>query len=320
MADDRSILELLTECRAGQQPSFLLFAAVHYLLLSGADHPLRNFYPSLVGTAATNPASAGPFLKSFCAEYRDDLLPIIRTRLVQTNVVKRVFGLRFALAAIRRICREPVHLIDVGASAGIHLLFDRYRYSIGGRIFGQQDAAVSVETEWRSRAAPPDLDDLPPIASRIGVDLHPVDIRLHSQRLWLRALVWPEDQRKADLLSSALEVVASDPPLIMQGDAIDVCPLLGRVLPPGPRVVFHAATRMHVPPERRPAFDEAIDAIGTGSRFYHVWQEPQWVPHRGCVADSRGAIEMHGSDDEAPIPLVLVDGHLEWMGPLDSPD
>lgn len=317
VADDRSILELLVECRHGQQPSFLLFGAVHYLLLSGADHPLRNFYPSLVGAAAAEPSAAGPFLKDFCARYRDELLDIVRTRLVQTNVVKRVFGLTFALTAIGARCDEPVHLVEVGASAGIHLLFDRYRYEIGGRTFGRRDASVTVETEWRGATEPPNLDDVPPIASRVGVDLHPVDVTRRDERLWLRALVWPEDRRKAELLEAALEVVASDPPTMVKGDAIDVCPALGRSLPPGPRVVFHAATRMHVAPERRAAFDDAIDAMADGSPIYHVWQEPHWAPHRGAAADPRGAIEMHGPGDEAPVALVRVDGHLEWMAPLE---
>lgn len=316
VASERSILELLVDCRAGQQPSFLLFGAVHYVLLSGADHPLRDFYPSLAGAAAADPSGAGPFLKSFCSEYRDELLRIVRTRLVQTNVVKRVFGLRFALNAIRARSDEPVHLVEVGASAGIHLLCDRYRYEIGGRAFGPRDASVTVETEWRGATEPPDLDDVPAIASRIGVDLDPVDVTVDDERLWLRALVWPEDRRKAELLEAALDVVASDPPTMVEGDAIDVCPALGRTLPPGPRVVFHAATRMHVAPERRAAFDDAIDAIGDGGPLYHVWQEPQWAPHRGAAADARGAIEMHGPGDDAPVALVRVDGHLEWMAPL----
>lgn len=136
VARDQPILELLTQRRTGQQASFLLLGAVHYLLLSGVQHPLRDFYPSLVNTLAKEPEEAGPVLLDFCRSYHDELGTLIRTRLVQTNVVKRSVGLLVALWAVRKRSAQPVHLIEVGASAGIHLHFDRYRYVLGSRVFG----------------------------------------------------------------------------------------------------------------------------------------------------------------------------------------
>jgi len=56
-----------------------------------------------------------PRLPDFCRAYRDELAELIRTRLVQTNVVRRPVGLRVALWAVRRRCARPVHLIEVGA-------------------------------------------------------------------------------------------------------------------------------------------------------------------------------------------------------------
>lgn len=316
---EQPILELLTQRRAGQQASFLLFAAIHYLLLSGVQHPLRDFYPSLAPAQIRKPAEAGPVLRDFCQRYNDELEMLIRTRLVQTNVVRRSVGLLVGLWAVRRRCQQPVHLIEVGASAGIHLHFDRYRYILGERVFGQPDAKIVIETQWRGKQAPPDFDDLPPIASRTGIDLNPVDITDARERLWLRALVWPENQREADLLTAALESVAKDPPTIVAGDAIDMCPQLARQLPPGEaRVVFHAATRMHVPLERRAAFDQAIDAVGENGPLYHVWLEPPSAPHFGMVSDPRGTLLLHGPGDDQPVALVQVEGHLEWMAPLHA--
>jgi hypothetical protein len=76
-----------------------------------------------------------------------------------------------------------------------------------------------------------------------------------------------------------LTSLADDPPRILAGDGIDVCPQLAGQLPRGePRVVFHAATRMHLPVERRAAFDQAIDALGAGGPLYHVWLEPSTAP------------------------------------------
>jgi hypothetical protein len=317
VADDRPTLELLTRRRTGQQASFLFFGVVHELLLRGAPHPLRAYYPSVVGAATRDPAGAGPLLIDFCRRYRAELVALIETRLVQTNVVRRVVALRFALWAIGRSCRQPVHLIEVGASAGILLLVDRYRYLIGDREFGDPDAVVAVDSQWRGRQPPPDLDDVRPIASRIGIDLNPVDVTDADDRRWLRALVWPEDLAEAALLDATLDEVAKDPPTIITGDAIDICPALGRDLPPGePRVVFHSATRMHVPVERRIEFDRAIDSIGADGPLYHVWLEPPSAPHHPYPGGDGGVVSLHGPDDERPSPLVRVDGHLYWLEPV----
>lgn len=53
VAADRDLLELMTRRRPGQQASYLLFGAVHRLLLDGADHRLRAFYPSVADGAAS---------------------------------------------------------------------------------------------------------------------------------------------------------------------------------------------------------------------------------------------------------------------------
>lgn len=313
------ILEMLEHRRPGQQAPYLLFGAVHHLLLTGAEHPLRAFFPSVVGDAARSPGTAGPALVDFCAAYRSELLELIRTRLVQTNSVRRAVGLRYALAVINEAVEQPVHLVEVGTSAGTLLHVDRYRYRLGGRGVGPPDATVTIDSEWRGSAPSPDLGTMPVIASRTGIDLHPVDATDPGERAWLRALVWPENFADAGLLDAALAGLAADPPRMLVGDGIDVCPELGRELPAGePRVVFHAATRMHVPLDRRAAFDRAIDSIGEHGPLFHVWLEPGHVPHDGDAPDDRPVLRLHGPDSGGTQPLVQIAGHGQWLAPLDA--
>ena len=106
---------------------------------------------------------------------------------------------------------------------------------------------------------------------------------------------------------------------ILAGDAIDVLPGVAARLPAGePRVVFHFATRMHVPPERRAAFDAAIDALGADGPLFHVWLEPPNAPHHPWAANERAGLELHGPGDARPVPLARVHGHLEWIAPVDD--
>jgi hypothetical protein len=322
VASEPALLRLAARGRPGQYPTFLFFAAVHALLLGGAQHELADYYPSVVGAVEAESPSpqAAAALISFAAEHEAQLAQLIETRLVQTNSVKRSLALRVGLASIAREVGAPVHLIEVGASAGIHLRFDRYGYRLAGRRFGVLDSPVQISSQWRGDAPVPDLDDLPALASVAGVDLNPLDATNAEDRHWLTALVFPENGEQVALLRAALKVVSEDPPVIHAGDAIDVCPDLARTLPSGePRVVFHAATRMHVPQDRLAAFDQAIDSLGHDGPLYRLSLDR--TPEddlRPEAAPPRPALTLRRPDGQST-DLALVEGRLEWIELLRTP-
>ncbi|HEX5501658.1 MAG TPA: DUF2332 domain-containing protein [Thermomicrobiales bacterium] len=305
VAGNERLLRLAARGRPGQVPTVLFFAAVHALLLAGAEHELARYYPSIVGDGALPPGGAGPALVAFCAAHESELAALTEMRLVQTNVVKRALALRLGLAAVGRRVGAPVHLVEIGASAGLLLRCDRYGYTLGGRHFGDPRSPVQLEAEWRGGTAVPDLDAPPPLASATGVDLNPLDARDPADRRWLEALVWPENRYETDLLHRALAVVAADPPPIRAGDAIDVCPALAADLPPGePRVAFHTMTRLHVPADRLAAFDAAIDALGRAAPLYRLSLE------------GRGALDLRDPSG-ALTHLAACAGRIEWIEPRD---
>lgn len=317
VAENEGLLDLAGCGRPGQYPTFLFFGAVHELLLGGADHPLAGFYPSVAGRAARPAAQAGPALVSFCAAYQAELAEIISTRLVQTNHVQRALGLRLGLSMIAAEIPGPVDLIEVGASAGLILRFDRYGYRVGGRQYGDPRSPVQLTAEHFGPAPLPDLDALPRLASVTGVDLNPVDTRDPRARRWLEALVWPENQDQRELLTAALAVVAADPPVIHRGDAIDVLPDLAATLPAGrARVVYHSATRMHVPAQCRDAFDSAILSVGaTGPMWWlSVEDWPESGP-RPAPARPGPVLRLRGPDGPSRT-LAVVNGHLRWIETL----
>jgi hypothetical protein len=311
VVDDERLLDLASRGTAGQYPTFLFFGAIHLLLLAGVDHPLARFYPSVVAGAAP-PDGAGPALVSFCTAYEERLSELISTRLVQTNHVQRALGLRIGLAAIARDTSTPLHLIEVGASAGLNLRFDRYGYRIAGRAFGDPTSGVQIVADAYGPTPVPDLDVLPAVASRSGVDLHPIDPRNPDARAWLEALIWPENRHQRALLAAALRVVDAHPVTIHPGDAIDVLPVLAESLPVGePRIVFHSATRLHVPADRRPAFDDAILACGrTGSLW---WLSVEDAPDSTVnPARSGTALKVRAPDGDTTT-IAVLDGHLGWV-------
>jgi hypothetical protein len=315
-ANDR-LLELAAQGRPGQHPTFLFFGAVHHALLSGIDHPLRSFYPSIVGDLALAPADAGPALISFCAENEDRLAATIRSRLVQTSHVQRSLALRLGLSVIAPEAPGPVHLIEVGASAGLNLRFDKYGYRLGDRRYGDLDSPVQIAADQYGRSPLPDLDDLAPIASTQGVDLNPVDVTDPDARRWLEALVWPENGDQRALLSAALTLVALDPPAIHRGDAIDTLPGIGAQLPAGePRVVFHCATRIHVPHDRRPAFDRAIASVGDTGPLWWLALEDVPDPQPRAAPGQVGWGLVLRRPNGMTQTIAAVNGHLRWIKTL----
>lgn len=317
VASDVSLLRLASRARAGQYPTFLFFAAVHYLLLAGANHELARFYPSMVSADALPPEGAGPAFISFCSLHESEIGTLLETRLVQTNNVKRSMALRLGFVAVRRQVASPVHLIELGASAGVNLRFDRYCYQLGSRHFGDPHSPVQISSVWRSDRPVPDLDAIPSLASVTGVDLHPLDAGNPDDRGWLEALVWPENRHQADLLRRALDVVAADPPPVRAGDAIEVCPALAAELPAGePRVVFLAATRLHVPRDRRDTFDAALESLGRNAPLYLVSLEGPGDRSPSEPLSHVGTLDLR-SPSGSLVHLAIVDGHLESVEPLD---
>ncbi|MZE19413.1 DUF2332 family protein, partial [Bacillus anthracis] len=84
IAEDEEVLTLSSYAQAGQPVPNLLLGAVHYLLLAGKEHHLKTYYSSLVESANTNLDQAFHHFKDFCKMYREEIITLLQTKLVQT--------------------------------------------------------------------------------------------------------------------------------------------------------------------------------------------------------------------------------------------
>lgn len=67
-----NLLQFVVPQKMDNQFQICFFGAVHYLLLKGADHPLKDFYPSIV----SNPKSyedSFEYFKDFCLTHRNEI-------------------------------------------------------------------------------------------------------------------------------------------------------------------------------------------------------------------------------------------------------
>ncbi len=314
VADDPGLIELAAQTRAGQQPTFALFGAVHLLLLDGSNDPLAEYYPSVVGDRARPvDARTGPTFARFCTAYADQIAAILATRLVQTNQVQRALVTRLGLALLRRVTSAPVCLVEVGCSAGLNLRADRYAFTVGGTTVGEPTSPVRIAVDVPDAHLLPALEPVPRIADAVGVDLDPPDLTDADDRAWLRALVWPENAHQATLLRAAMTAVADDPPRVLRGNIIDIGADVAASLPPGvPRLVVHTATRIHVPVAQRPAFDTVIAAFAADGPMLHLALEDD---HR-TAPSGRPGIGLTATDSTGSRTIAVADGHLAWLEPL----
>ena len=234
-ADDRELLEVAAHRREGQPVANMLFGAVQYLLAEEPGHPLATHYPTLGGKGGKG--DPFPLFREYVLAHRERIGGIIGSHMVQTNEVRRSAGLFPAFSELWRRTGRPLSLIEIGPSAGLNLIFDRYAYDYGRGAAGVRGSPVVLRCE--SRGADPPVE-LPPLASRMGIDLNPLDVRDEEAMRWLRALVWPEHTDRLALLQAAIEVARAKPPPLIRGDVFDLLPGLIRDADPASTVCVFA--------------------------------------------------------------------------------
>jgi hypothetical protein len=284
----------------GHQPNVLL-AAVHYLLLGGVDHPLAAVY------AGTSHADVGPLFVDFCTVHRASVLELLSSRHTNTNEVGRSALLGCALTAVARRLRAPLGLVDVGCSAGVNLCCDRYLLEYGrAGSTGPQDAAVRISCDVIG-GDPPIAATLPPIAVRVGIDRHPVDVNDDDATRWLLACVWP-DTGRLPRMRLALEEVRRSPPDLVRGDAVDMVSDVVLGLPGDALAVVTTTWALaYLSPARRIAFRESL-ALASRSRTI------AWISGEGP-----GVVDLF-ADVDAPSDAQGMEASILGLAVFDDGD
>jgi hypothetical protein len=228
-----------------------LMGGVHRLVLAGEAPALAGHYPSAGGT----PGHAWPAFLELLRDRRDEVRRLVDLP-VQTNETGRCAALLVGFLEVAETTGLPLRLLEVGASAGLNLRFDRYRYELGGRTWGPTDSPVTIHAALTGD--PPLGADLR-VASRAGCDARPVDPRTEEGRLTLASYVWPDQTERHERLRAALEVAAEvDAPVERARAAEWIEERLAEPAPDVATVVFHSIVMQYLPDEERERFERAL--------------------------------------------------------------
>ncbi|MFI0711273.1 DUF2332 domain-containing protein [Streptomyces inhibens] len=214
------LLDLAAGTQPGQPAPNMLLGAVHHILRRGVQHPLATYF---TGHEELHEARADALLTDFCRRHTGQIRRIISTRSVQTNEVNRCAVLLPAFAALQQqLDDRPIRIVDVGASAGLNLLWDRYTYDYGEHRLSlpasDPDTVLTCEIKG---ATPPLSLDIAAFIRPVGIELSPVDVTDPEATDWLVSLTWPEQTTRMRTLNSALALAARTPPTILAGRAED---------------------------------------------------------------------------------------------------
>jgi hypothetical protein len=318
IAADDDLLAWLTQAADPRRSPVNFFAAVHYLVRREPDGELARIYSG-------EPGDPWPAFRCFFDEHADEVADLLATRTIQTNEVGRSAVLVPAFCHVaRRFDGRPLALIEVGPSAGLNLLLDRYRIEYSdGRSTG--DRASDVRLRCDVVGAPPPLPDGLglPIVSRVGIDLAPVDVRDPDAVAWLEACIWPDVPHRLERFRAAAARAAADPPTLVQGDALDVLPVVIAETPSDHVPVVYATWALaYFSPAGRSALRAALAEIGRQRELALVTAEyPQvtpWFPEpraptlTGKAATLLGATMWNDGTEQAE-PLAWTHAHGQWL-------
>jgi hypothetical protein len=224
-----------------------LFGAVHYLELAGIE-------PYALSGSWDDFRTALETRREFVARF-------IREQGVQTNEVQRCYALLPAFLTLACEHSGPLDLVELGPSAGLNLLWDRYGYEYRAGRWGSAELTLrGTEYEPVPREV---LERRVAVRRRVGIDLNPVDVTTeHGARL-LHAFIWPGRVERAQRLRQAIAILRREPPTLVRGDYVELLPaLLAERDEEALTVVFQTASTGYIGPERRAELRALLEEAG----------------------------------------------------------
>ncbi len=228
----------------------------------------------------------------------------------QTNEVRRAA----CLIAVGHLLDErfglPLSIMELGASAGLNLSWDRFALEAGGRRHGPEDAVLTLRPEWRGLPLPAAN---PKVAERTGVDLNPVDTRSEAGRLRLLAYLWPDQPERIALTEAAIGTVTAPPD---RDDAID---WLAERLTPKPgltRLVYSTIAWQYFPRAAQERGERLIRQAGAQAQL----ESPlAWFGMETDGQSPGAAMTLRLWPSGETLQLGRIDFHgrwIDWAGPV----
>jgi hypothetical protein len=274
------------------RPLLLLASLRNDALVEGAAHPL---WPVVVEAGPDAPLPTAPQLREAVDPSRARFWDTVTRRAVQTNETSRAVAWLWPAGLLGSIDPEnPLHLVDVGTSAGLNLVADDPGLRMTWMVDGE---------------GPLRIEGLPPLASRLGLDLNPLDVRDPDNARWLLACVWPSNRERIERLEAGISAFMraarrATPPVLeacpieeVPGRAADV----GR---DGRLFVLQTVVRDYLSPAQQRAYEQGLfDLIADRPAGWTLWIE---LEPEGGPMDRLAVLRVHAAERSGRIRSMVM--------------
>lgn len=234
----------------------------------------------------------------------------------QTNDAGRSGGLMTGLLHLAERFGPRMEIFEIGSSAGLNLLIDRYRFDLGGVHVGPSDARVTIRPGWRG-LPPPDVAVA--IESIQGVDIAPVDLSDPAAAERLQAYVWIDATERQARLAETIAMVREHGVALDSGDAADW--VESRLAEPQvsgvTRVLMHSVVWQYLGADRQTRIRDAMHAAGARATAERPLGWVMMEPNRDL---HRHEVRVRGWPGNRPMEVVaLTHAHGAWVEGLTPP-
>ena len=233
-----------------------LAGGFHNLVLTGADVRLVPVYRGEV----TDQGAVDALVVAVTRDHDTALLPWLDGP-PQTNEAGRSASIMAALLWLSGRVGPKFELNELGASAGVNTMMERFFFDLGGTTAGPADSPMRIVPEWRG--GPPPQAPVE-IVSIQGCDRAPIALSDKVQALRLKSYVWAEVTERIARIEAAIALAAERAPDVVQMDAAQWVEqrLASPQADDTTRVFFHSIVWQYLPPETRARIDAAIAEAG----------------------------------------------------------
>jgi hypothetical protein len=234
---------------------------------------------------------------------RDWLRAFVTEQSVQTNEVQRCWAL---LPAFLSLGERPLELVELGASAGLNLLWDRYCYRYAAGVWG--DGGLTLQGDERAPVPTGLLARGADVRRRRGVDLEPVDVRDPTSVRILECFVWADQPERMERLRRAVELARKDPPEVIRGDYVELLPaLLEERDQEALTVVYQTVSTVYLPEERYAELRRIVDRTDVA-----------WISTRRFTEETQGVeggfeLELRPPGEREPRVVATMGYHGQWL-------
>ena len=245
--------------------------------------------------------------------HRDWLARFVLEQPVQTSEVQRCWVLLPIFLSVVRLTGRPLDLIELGASAGLNLLWDRYGYCYEAGRWGDPASPLQLVGDERTPVPGDLLQTDVDVRRRVGIDLNPVDVTSAEGVRLLKTFVRDEGHRSR--LARAAEVLARDPPELVRGDYLDLLPgLLDERAKGTMTVVFQTLSTVYLTDEERGRLRDIVDDAGAAGPLAWI-STPTPEEHGQRRGDYPLELALWPDGERRIVARMNVRGEwLEWGG------